>query len=150
MRISRGLKWELIAQAKKVSVECFHSRDQWVCFRTKIKDNICISIEFNSRRISWGHHPGCCSFVQENQHGRRDVTWKHSISTASSRLALWLSLDLCPHTLPMKHTELVGAWLWMSQCVFLFSKTDEDSQLQIRFVITLLERDFHERLKSAG
>jgi len=30
------------------------------------------------------------------------------------------------------------------------SKTDEDSQLQIRFVITLLERDFHERLKSAG
>ena len=33
---------------------------------------------------------------------------------------------------------------------FFFSKTDEDSQLQIRFVITLLERDFHERLKSAG
>ena len=44
-------------------VECFHSRDQWACFSTKTKENICIRIVFSSRRISWGHQRGCCFIV---------------------------------------------------------------------------------------
>ena len=50
-------------------IECFHSRDQWVCFSTKTKGNVSIRIESNSQRISWEH-----------QRGRRDVTWKHYTS----------------------------------------------------------------------
>ena len=40
----------------------FHSRDQQPCFSTKTKEDVSITIAFNSRRIGWGH-----------QHGGRDV-----------------------------------------------------------------------------
>ena len=43
--------------------ECFHSGDRRACFSAKTKENLCITIEFNSRAISWGQ-----------QHGFRDVT----------------------------------------------------------------------------
>ena len=52
-----------INTASRAFIECFHSRDQRACFSTKTKENVCITIEFNSRTISWGQ-----------QHGFRDVT----------------------------------------------------------------------------
>ena len=44
------------------SIECFHSRDQYPCFSTERKENVCMIIELNSQRISWVH-----------QHGRRPI-----------------------------------------------------------------------------
>ena len=32
-------------------------------FSTKTKASVCIRIEFNTQRISWGHQHGCRSFV---------------------------------------------------------------------------------------
>ena len=32
-------------------------------FQPRTKENLCIRIEFNSQRISWGHQYGCCSFA---------------------------------------------------------------------------------------
>ena len=40
----------------------FHSHDQQPCFSTRTKENVCITKEFNSRRIESGH-----------QHGGRDI-----------------------------------------------------------------------------
>ena len=57
--------WDVCGEL--VTMECFHSRDQWACFSTKTKENV-IRIEFNSWRISLGH-----------KHGPRDVTWKHFV-----------------------------------------------------------------------
>ena len=46
-----------------VDIERFHSRDHGACFSTKTKENVCVRIELNSRKISWGHQHGCRSFV---------------------------------------------------------------------------------------
>ena len=68
--------------------ECFHSREQWACFFKETKENVCIRMEFNSRRISWGH-----------QHGRSDVTRKESIDQQCfqvrlrrNTIVMWYSL----------------------------------------------------------
>ena len=49
-------------------IKCFHSRGQHLCKFIGTKESVCIRKEFNSHRTGLGH-----------QHGRRDVTWKHSI-----------------------------------------------------------------------
>ena len=48
-----------------------------ISFSSKTKENVCIRIEFNSRRISWGHQHGCRFFVQEHQPPWRHVKTLH-------------------------------------------------------------------------
>jgi len=43
-------------------IECFHSRDRWAWFSSKTKENVCIRIEINYRKITWGHQHGRRSF----------------------------------------------------------------------------------------
>ena len=52
------------------SIECFHSRGQYLCKFIGTKESVCIRKEFNSHKIGLGH-----------QYGRRDVMWKHSIDS---------------------------------------------------------------------
>ena len=40
----------------KRTIEHFHSRDHWPYCFTETKESICIKIEFNSQRLSLGHH----------------------------------------------------------------------------------------------
>ena len=40
---------------------------------SETKDNVCIKIQFNSRRIGLVHQYGRRFFVLEHQYGRRDV-----------------------------------------------------------------------------
>ena len=51
----------------------FPARDQQPCFSTKTKESVCIIVEFNSRRIGWGHKYGRRFFVLGHKHGDRDV-----------------------------------------------------------------------------
>ena len=67
--------WEL------VTIECFHSRDQWACFSTKTKENV-IRIEFNSWGSSLGH-----------KHGPRDVTWKHFVCFLNRHVGFICGVD---------------------------------------------------------
>ena len=48
-----------INTTSRAFIECFHSRDRRACFSTKTKENVFITIEFNSRTICWGHQHGC-------------------------------------------------------------------------------------------
>ena len=41
---------------------------------TETKENVCMIIDLNSWRISWGNQHSCRSFVLGQQNGRRDVT----------------------------------------------------------------------------
>ena len=42
----------------------FHSRDQQACFSTKTKENVCIIIELNSRRIWRGSNMAALSLFR--------------------------------------------------------------------------------------
>ena len=59
-------------------MERFHSRGQRLCKLIGTKENICIRKKFNSHRTGLGHQHGRRFIVLENQHGGRDVIWKHS------------------------------------------------------------------------
>ena len=54
---------------KRISIDRFHSRDQQPCKFIVTKESFYIRKEFNSHRIGF-----------TLQHGRRDVTWKPSIT----------------------------------------------------------------------
>ena len=111
--------------------ECFHSCDQWACFATKTKENVCIRIELNSRRISWRHQHGRRSFVSGHQHGRHDVTWKHSIVAQNLEEGIPLSRPSKKETkrkanTPEKLTEVE----WQrSSAIILISNRDPESLL---------------------
>ena len=66
-------------------IECFHSRGQHLCKFIKTKESVCIRKEFNSQRIGLGHQHGGRFIVLGQEHGRRDVMWKHSIPWQNSR-----------------------------------------------------------------
>ena len=65
--------------------ECFHTRSQRLCKFIGTKESVCISKDFNSHTFS---HTG-----SEQQHGRRDVMWKLSISCHSFYSARGWSSD---------------------------------------------------------
>ena len=54
-------------------IERFHSRGHRPYWFSETKDNVCIKIQFNSRRIGLVHQYGRRFFVLEHQYGRRDV-----------------------------------------------------------------------------
>ena len=60
-------------------IECFHSRDHYLCKFIGTKESVCIRKEFNSHRTGLGHQHGRRFIVLGHQYGRRDVMWKHSI-----------------------------------------------------------------------
>ena len=55
------------------SIECFHSRDQYLCKFIGTKESVCIRKEFNSQRIFLGDQHGRRFIVLGHQLGRRDV-----------------------------------------------------------------------------
>ena len=61
------------------TIECFHSRGQYLCKFIGTKESVCIRKEFNSQRIGLGHQHGHRFIVLGHQYGRRDVMSKHSI-----------------------------------------------------------------------
>ena len=67
----------LISRDEKI--ECFHSFGQHICKFIGTKESVCIRKEFNSHRTGLGHQHGRRFIVLEQQYGRRDVMWKHSI-----------------------------------------------------------------------
>ena len=68
---SRHLRLE--TEPTRPSVECFHSRGQYLCKFIGTKESVCIRKEFNSQRIGLGHQHGRRFIVLGHQHGRRDV-----------------------------------------------------------------------------
>ena len=60
---------ELVCQP----IERFHSRGHRPYWFSETKDNVCIKIQFNSRRIGLVHQYGRRFFGLEHQYGRRDV-----------------------------------------------------------------------------
>ena len=61
----------------EIGLECFHSRDHQACFfffLTKTKEDVWIKIEFDSRRISWGHQHGRRSERHMKEHSIM-ITW---------------------------------------------------------------------------
>ena len=63
-----------------ILIERFHSRDKPPYWFTQTEDDSCIKIESNCRRTGLVHQYGRCFFVLEHQYGRRDVTWKRSVT----------------------------------------------------------------------
>ena len=55
------------------SIECFHSRGQYLCKFIGTKESVCIRKEFTSQRICLGHQHGRRFIVFGHQYGRRDV-----------------------------------------------------------------------------
>ena len=55
------------------SIECFHSRGQYLCKFIGTKESVCIRKEFNSQRIGLGHQHGRRFIVLGHQYGRRSV-----------------------------------------------------------------------------
>ena len=55
------------------SIECFHSRGQYLCKFIGTKESVCIRKEFTSQRICLGHQHGRRFIVLGHQYGRRDV-----------------------------------------------------------------------------
>ena len=55
------------------SIECFHSRGQYLCKFIGTKESLCIRKEFTSQRICLGHQHGRRFIVLGHQYGRRDV-----------------------------------------------------------------------------
>ena len=73
-----GRPWSC-ADARK-NIECFHSRDQYLCKFIGTKESVYIRKEFNSHRIGLEHQHGRRFIVLGHQYGRLDVMWEHSIN----------------------------------------------------------------------
>ena len=66
--------WSLHKRSNHLlTIERFHSRGHRPYWFSETKDNVCIKIQFNSRRIGLVHQYGRRFFVLEHQYGRRDV-----------------------------------------------------------------------------
>ena len=70
----------LFLSSEEKTIECFHSRGQYLCKFIGTKESICIRKELNSHRTGLGHQHGRLFIVLWHQYGRRDVMWKHSIT----------------------------------------------------------------------
>ena len=55
------------------SIECFHSRGQYLRKFIRTKESVCIRKEFTSQRICLGHQHGRRFIVFGHQYDRRDV-----------------------------------------------------------------------------
>ena len=44
-------EWDAMARCSSL-IECFHRRDQWACFPTDIRENVCIKIDLDGKRSS--------------------------------------------------------------------------------------------------
>ena len=85
------IKVDWLCLSQKLHTDRFHLRDHQPRWVTERKGDVCMKIEFNSRRLGLVHQHGCYSFVLVQQYGCHDVTWKGSIHCFNnSYLKMWL------------------------------------------------------------
>ena len=102
---------------------CVYTCDPWACFSTKTKENVCIRVEVNSPRISWGHQHGCRSFVLGTPTCQ---SWKHY------KFLHYKLETIVEHLLVRDNSEI---WWLIKWCIFkkLWSLWKKQSQFPKTF-----------------